>query len=124
MNEKKWLAEQFETHRPHLLAVAQRMLGSPSEAEDALQETWLRLGRADTAEVTNLGGWLTTVVARICLDMLRSRKSRREDSIDKDDAELPSPPDESQDPERELLLADSMGPALQLVLEMLAPAER
>ena len=81
MDDNDWLAERFETHRPHLRAVAYRMLGSLSEAEDAVQEAWLRLSRADTSDVENLGGWLTTVVGRVCLDLLRSRKARREDPL-------------------------------------------
>jgi RNA polymerase sigma-70 factor (ECF subfamily) len=120
---EEWLAGEFEANRDHLRAVAYRMLGSTSDAEDAVQESWLRLSRADTSEVENLGGWLTTVTARVCLDMLRSRKSRREDPIDE------SPLDETMDavvagPEQEALLADSVGPALLVVLETLAPAER
>jgi len=114
------LAERFEDHRIHLRAVAYRMLGSLSEADDAVQETWLRLSRSDISGVENLGGWLTAVVARVCLDMLRSRKSRREEALD---ASLPEPAD-GVDPEEELLLADSIGPALLVVLETLAPAER
>ena len=117
MNEE-WLAGQFETHRNHLRGVAYRMLGSANDAEDAVQESWLRLSRADTSEVENLGGWLTTVTARVCLDMLRSRKSRREDPID----EIPETA--VAGPEQEALLADSVGPALLVVLETLAPAER
>ena len=116
--DEKWLAEQFETNRDHLRAVAYRMLGSTSDAEDAVQESWLRLSRTDTSEVENLGGWLTTVTARVCLDMLRSRKSRREDPIDE------APDAAVAGPEQEALLADSVGPALLVVLETLAPAER
>jgi len=116
--DEKWLAEQFETNRDHLRAVAYRMLGSTSDAEDAVQESWLRLSRTDTSEVENLGGWLTTVTARVCLDMLRSRKSRREDPIDE------APDAAVAGPEHEALLADSVGPALLVVLETLAPAER
>ncbi|HTI26607.1 MAG TPA: sigma-70 family RNA polymerase sigma factor [Kutzneria sp.] len=116
--DEKWLAEQFETNRDHLRAVAYRMLGSTSDAEDAVQESWLRLSRTDTSEVENLGGWLTTVTARVCLDMLRSRKSRREDPIDE------APDATVAGPEQEALLADSVGPALLVVLETLAPAER
>ena len=117
MNED-WLAGQFESHRDHLRGVAYRMLGSANDAEDAVQESWLRLSRADTSEVENLGGWLTTVTARVCLDMLRSRKSRREDPIDE------APEAMVAGPEQEALLADSVGPALLVVLETLAPAER
>src|SRR5216117_2750271 len=119
-----WLANQFEENRPHLRAVAYRMLGSLSEAEDAVQEAWLRLSRSDTSSVENLGGWLTTVVARVCLDMLRSRKSRREEPLD---AHVPEPivsRGDGVDPEHAGLLADSVGLALLVVLETLAPAER
>jgi RNA polymerase sigma-70 factor (ECF subfamily) len=117
------LAERFEADRGRLRAVAYRMLGSASEADDAVQEAWLRLSRSDHEAVENLGGWLTTVVARVCLDMLRSRKSRREESLD---APRPAPAvaGEELDPEREALLADSVGLALLVVLERLAPAER
>jgi RNA polymerase sigma factor (sigma-70 family) len=90
MDEADWLAERFDEHRSHLRAVAYRMLGSVSEADDAVQETWLRLSRADTSSVVNLGGWLTQVVARVCLDMLRSRKSRREESLDASRLERPA----------------------------------
>jgi RNA polymerase sigma factor (sigma-70 family) len=121
MNENEFLAREFEAHRSHLRGVAYRMLGSLSEAEDAVQESWLRLSRADTTGVQNLGGWLTTVVARVSLDMLRSRKARREDATD---AELPEPADTAVDPETELELASSVGLALLVVLETLAPAER
>jgi RNA polymerase sigma-70 factor, ECF subfamily len=124
MDEHDWLAERFEAHRTHLRAVAYRMLGSPSEADDAVQEAWIRLSRSGAEEVENLGGWLTTVVSRVCLDMLRSRTARREEPLDTPvhDA-TPSGP-EAVDPEQEALLADSMGSALLLVLETLAPAER
>ncbi|MCI0635105.1 MAG: sigma-70 family RNA polymerase sigma factor [Actinobacteria bacterium] len=122
MDEDGWLAERFEQNRPHLRAVAYRMLG-PSEADDAVQETWLRLSRSDTSDVENLGGWLTTVVARVCLDMLRSRESRRE-ALGERAPEQPVDLAEGIDPEQEALLADSMGPALLVVLETLAPAER
>ncbi|UGY17707.1 sigma-70 family RNA polymerase sigma factor [Bradyrhizobium septentrionale] len=120
MDEKKFLAEQFEANRPRLRAVAYRMLGSTAEVDDAVQEAWLRLGRTDTAAVDNLGGWLTTVVARICLDMLRSRKSRREEPIG---PHVPEPVTENPS-ERETEMADSVGAALLVVLETLAPAER
>ncbi|GAA3436668.1 sigma-70 family RNA polymerase sigma factor [Kutzneria kofuensis] len=124
MNEE-WLAGQFEANRDHLRSVAYRMLGSASDAEDAVQESWLRLSRADTSEVENLGGWLTTVTARVCLDMLRSRKSRREDSLeDFGSHEAPRQEAAVAGPEQEALLADSVGPALLVVLETLAPAER
>jgi len=124
VNEHDWLTERFETHRSHLRAVAYRMLGTASEADDAVQETWLRLSRADTSGVGNLGGWLTTVVARVCLDMLRARQSRREEPLD---AHLPDPfisPWEGIDPEQEALLAEGVGQALLIVLDTLAPAER
>jgi RNA polymerase sigma-70 factor (ECF subfamily) len=123
MDEHEWLAEQFEENRTHLRAVAYRMLGSPSEADDAVQETWLRLSRSGVEGVENLGGWLTTIVARVSLNMLRSRGSRREEPMD---ARLPDPvaDDASIDPEHEALLADSVGPALLVVLETLTPAER
>jgi RNA polymerase sigma factor (sigma-70 family) len=124
VNENDWMAERFEAHRGHLQAVAYRMLGSLSEADDAVQEAWLRLSRSDTSAVENLGGWLTTVVARVCLDMLRSRRSRREESLE---AHLPDPIISSADgidPEHQAVLADSVGLALLVVLETLAPAER
>src|SRR5581483_7541209 len=109
MNAIEWQAEQFEAHRAHLRAVAYRMLGSPSEAEDAVQEAWLRLIRSDTSDVENLRGWLTTVVARLCLDMLRSRKSRREASLEADVPERIVSREGRIDPEQEALLADSVG---------------
>ncbi len=118
------LAQRFDADRAHLRAVAYRMLGSLSDAEDAVQEAWLRLQRSDVDGVTNLTGWLTTVVGRVCLDMLRSRASRREESLD---ARLPDPvivADDSVDPEHEAVLADSVGLALLVVLETLSPAER
>jgi len=122
MNEHEWLADRFETHRGHLRAVAYRMLGSVSEADDAVQQAWLRLSRADTSGVENLGGWLTTVVARVSLDMLRSRESRREDAIG---VHTPEPiVKNGGNPEQEVLLADSVGLALLVVLDTLAPAER
>jgi RNA polymerase sigma-70 factor, ECF subfamily len=124
MDEQTWQAEQFERHRGHLHAVAYRMLGSLSEADDAVQEAWLRLNRSDTDAVENLGGWLTTVVGRVCLDMLRARRSRREDYIG---TWLPEPivaADEAAGPEEEALMADSVGLALLVVLETLSPAER
>jgi RNA polymerase sigma-70 factor (ECF subfamily) len=124
MDEQSWLAEQFEAERPHLRAVAYRMLGTLSEADDAVQESWLHLSRADTSGVKNLGGWLTTVVARVCLDMLRARTSRREESLE---AFVPEPISSHQggiDPEQEALLAESVGLALLVVLDTLAPAER
>jgi RNA polymerase sigma factor (sigma-70 family) len=124
MDEHDWLAEQFEANRSHLRAVAYRMLGSLSEAEDAVQEAWLRLSRSDTGGVENLGGWLTTVVARMCLDMLRSRKSRREDSLSAHQPESIASREGGIDPEQEALLADSVGLALLVILETLEPAER
>ena len=125
MDEHDWLAERFEAHRSHLRAVAYRMLGSLSEADDAVQESWLNVSRSDTSGVDNLGGWLTTVVARVCLDMLRSRKSRREEPLDPHVSEpIVSRADAAVDPEHEVVLADSVGLALLVVLETLAPAER
>jgi RNA polymerase sigma-70 factor (ECF subfamily) len=123
MEKEKWLAEQFEAHRVHLQRVAYRMLGSTGEADDAVQEAWLRLSRAEAAGIDNLGGWLTTVVARVCLDTLRSRKSRREEPLEGE----PQPAaghEWAVDPEREAELADNVGLALLVVLEALAPAER
>lgn len=124
MDEHEWMAERFEAERSHLRAVAYRMLGDLTEADDAVQESWLRLSRSDTSGVENLGGWLTTVVARVCLDMLRSRESRREESLD---VHVPDPIVSSADridPEHEVLLADSVGLALLVVLDTLDPAER
>ena len=124
MDEKEWLAARFEEHRPHLKAVAYRMLGSLAEADDAVQDTWLRVSRAGTDEVENLGGWLTTITARICLNMLRGRKVRHEESLE---AHLPDPiigPETGLQPEEEALLADSVGLALLVVLDTLSPAER
>jgi len=126
MDERDLLAERFEENRTHLRAVAYRMLGSLGEADDAVQEAWLRLDRSDTGGVENLGGWLTTVVARICLDMLRSRGSRRQDSLE-GPLGVPDPivgRADGTDPEHEALLADSVGLALLVVLETLTPAER
>ena len=124
MDEKQWLAEKFEGNRAHLRGVAYRMLGSLSEADDALQETWLRLNQSDTSGVQNLGGWLTTVVAHVCLDMLRSRTSRREESMESQAAEPVAQRAAAMDPEQETLLAESVGLALLVVLDTLAPAER
>jgi RNA polymerase sigma-70 factor (ECF subfamily) len=124
MSEQDWLAERFEQHRTHLRAVAYRMLGSLSEADDAVQEAWLRASGADISQVHDLGAWLTTVVARICLNALRSRAARREESID---VHLPDPivsAVDTIDPEDEALIADSVGLALLIVLDSLAPAER
>lgn len=124
MHENEWLADRFEEHRTHLRAVAYRMLGSLSDADDAVQEAWLRLSRADTSGVDNLGGWLTTVVARVCLNMLRSRKTRREEAMG---VRMPEPivsREDGIDPEQQALLSDSVGLALLVVLETLSPAER
>ncbi len=124
MDEHDGLAAHFEGHRAHLRAVAYRMLGSMSEAEDAVQESWFRLSRADTSGVANLGGWLTTVVARVCLDLLRSRTARREEPLGAYPADRVADHAGGTDPEHEALLADSVGTALLVVLETLAPAER
>ena len=127
MTERDVLATEFEQNRNHLRAVAYRMLGSLSEADDAVQESWLHVSRSGTAGVKNLGGWLTTVVARVCLDMLRSRRTRREEPLDAQLAEPAASGAPGVDPEQEALLADSVGPALLVVLvvlEELAPAER
>jgi RNA polymerase sigma factor (sigma-70 family) len=124
MDEHQWLAERFEEHRPRLRAVAYRMLGSLAEADDAVQDTWLRLSRTGAGEVENLGGWLTTVIARVCLNMLRSRTARREEPLE---ARLPDPvisPEGAHQPDEEALLADSVGLALLVVLDTLTPAER
>jgi RNA polymerase sigma factor (sigma-70 family) len=124
MDESAWLIERFEEHRTRLRAVAYRMLGSASEADDAIQDAWLRLSRADTSSVESLGGWLTTVVARVCLNMLRSRENRREEPLD---VHVPDPitgHESGVDPEQEALLADSVGLALLVVLGTLTPAER
>jgi RNA polymerase sigma factor (sigma-70 family) len=120
VHEQDWLAAQFDTHRDHLRGVAYRLLGSATEADDAVQEVWLRISRADASDVENLGGWLTTIVSRVCLDMLRSRQSRREESLDV----VASVRDPRGDPEHETLLADSVGVALLVVLDTLAPVER
>ncbi len=132
MDDSEVLAERFESNRAHLRAVAYRMLGSASEADDAVQEAWLRLSRSDTSGVDNLAGWLTTVVARVCLDMLRSRQSRREvplgeplgEPLGVQESDPPGPAAVGVDPEHEALLADSVGLALLVVLDTLAPAER
>ena len=124
MDENEWLAERFEEQRSHLRAVAYRMLGSLAEADDAVQDAWVRASRAERDEVENLSGWLTTIVARVCLDMLRSRKIRGEASLE---VHLPDPvisPVGELRPEEEALLADSVGLALQVILDALAPAER
>src|SRR6476660_4106350 len=125
MSEHDWLAERFEENRPHLRAVAYRMLGSSAEADDAVQETWLRLSRAGVGGVDNLGGWLTTIVARVSLNMLRSRTLRREEPMDPPATGQPvAPPPNGTDPEHEAVLADSVGLALLVVLDTLTPAER
>jgi RNA polymerase sigma-70 factor (ECF subfamily) len=124
MAQQDWLAQRFEEHRPHLRGVAYRMLGSLSEADDAVQDAWFRLSRSDADEIENLGGWLTTVVARVALNMLRSRRTRREQPLD---THVPDPvidPADGTDPEHEVLLSDSVGLALLVVLETLSPAER
>ena len=124
MDEEDALTSTFEGHRPHLRAVAYRMLGSSAEADDAVQEAWLRYRRTDTSDVANLGGWLTTVVSRVCLNLLRSRTTRREEPLD---PHVPDPvvtPVAALDPEQEVVLADSVGLALLVVLEALSPAER
>src|SRR6187455_1133391 len=124
MHDHEVLAERFEANRSHLRSVAYRMLGSLSEADDAVQEAWLRFSRADTSSVENLAGWLATVVARVCLNMLQTRKSRREESLD---AYVPDPVvsrADHGDPEHEALITDSVGLALLVVLETLAPPER
>ncbi|MFE7712764.1 sigma-70 family RNA polymerase sigma factor [Streptomyces sp. NPDC057486] len=129
MDENEFLAARFEENRTHLKAVAYRMLGSLSEAEDAVQEAWIRLSRSDDRQIDNLGGWLTTVVGRVCLDMLRSRRSRREEQLEAQtpDGRTPDPvlgPQPGGDPEQQALMADSVGLALLVVLETLDPAER
>jgi RNA polymerase sigma-70 factor (ECF subfamily) len=124
VTETDWLAERFEEHRRHLNVVAYRMLGSQSDAEDAVQETWLRFSRADTTAVADLGSWLTTVISRLCLNMLQARRSRPELSLE---SAIPGPSDRSKlgvDPEEEAILADSIGAAMLVVLETLTPAER
>jgi RNA polymerase sigma factor (sigma-70 family) len=124
MDERDWLAERFEEHRAHLRAVAYRLLGSVSEADDAVQDAWIRVSRADTGGIENMGGWLTTVVARVSLNILRSRKTRREEPLG---PHVPDPivgPPDGVDPEHEALLSDSVGLALLVVLETLDPAER
>jgi DNA-directed RNA polymerase specialized sigma24 family protein len=124
MNEHEWWAQQFEENRGHLGAVAYRMLGSLSEADDAVQEAWLRLRRSDATAIENLGGWLTTVVARVCLDILRSRASRREEALEAQTSEFAVNRQRGNDPEHEVLLADSVGLPLLVVLDWLTPAER
>jgi RNA polymerase sigma factor (sigma-70 family) len=124
MDESEWLADRFEEHRAHLRAVAYRMLGSLAEADDAVQDAWVRVSRAGASEVENLGGWLTTIVARVCLNVLRSRGARRDEPVG---AHVPDPvvtPDAALPPDEEAVLADSVGLALLVVLETMAPAER
>src|SRR5512138_1014305 len=124
MDERDWLAARFEEQRPRLRALAYRMLGSEGEADDAVQEAWLRLNRTGQGEVENLGGWLTTVVSRVCLNALRARDSRREQPLE---VYVPDPiisPEDGVDPEHEAMLADSVGLALMVVLGTLSPAER
>ena len=124
VTDQDWLAQRFEANRTHLRAVAYRMLGSLAEADDAVQEAWIRLSRTDTSDVDNLSGWLTTVVGRVCLNMLRSRRTRREAPLD---THVPDPivsPEDGMDPEHEALLGDSLGLALLAVLDALTPAER
>jgi RNA polymerase sigma factor (sigma-70 family) len=124
MPEQEWLADKFEEKRGHLRAVAYRMLGSFNEADDAVQEAWLRLSRSDAGTIDNLGGWLTTVVSRVCLDMLRSRNSRKEEALDAQSAKPVAIREGQRNPEQETLLADSIGAALLIVLDRLDPAER
>lgn len=124
VDRNQLLTEQFESHRSHLRALAFRMLGSLSEAEDAVQEAWLRLNRSDSSEIENLAGWLTTVVARVCLDMLRSRKGSREDSLELPIHQLRSELTSRYNPEQEVVMTDSVGLALLIVLDTLSPAER
>src|SRR6476660_6649611 len=123
MEDIEWLASRFEQHRPRLRAVAYQMLGSLAEADDAVQDAWLRVSRAGADDVDNLGGWLTTIVARVCLDMLRARRSRRERPFGPHVPEPIVSAEDGVDPEHEALLADSVGLALLVVLETLAPAE-
>jgi RNA polymerase sigma-70 factor (ECF subfamily) len=124
MDEREWLAERFQEKRAHLRAVAYRMLGSVAEADDAVQEAWLRLNRSGANGIENLGAWLTTVVARVSLDMLRSRKSKREESLDTHNLEPAAKSESRPDPEHEAVMADSVGLALLVVLDRLTPAER
>ena len=124
MGDESWLAAQFEAHRPRLRAIAYRMLGSYSEADDAVQDVWLRVSRRDLSDVANLGGWLTTVAGRICLDQLRARRARREESLEAVDRPDPTDRELATDPESEAVLAESVGLALLLILDTLSPAER
>jgi RNA polymerase sigma factor (sigma-70 family) len=124
MNDQNWLAQSFEENRGHLRAVAYRMLGSASEADDAVQEAWLRLSRSDASTIENLGGWLTTVVSRVCLDLLRSRMAKHEEALDTSTTQSIVTSERQTDPEQETLLADSVGFALLIVFDRLDPAER
>jgi len=124
MDDQRWLAERFEANRSHLRAVAYRMLGSVTEADDAVQDAWIRLSRADTSDVENLRAWLTTVVARVCLNMLRSRRTRREASLDSHEPDPVVSPEVGLNPEQEALLGDSVGLAMLVVLDSLTPPER
>ena len=124
MGEQAWLAARFEEERPRLRAVAYRLLGAVGEADDAVQEAWLRANRTDAAAVANLGGWLTTIVARVCLNQLQARRARREESLDLRPPEPIVGRAEGADPEEEAILGDAVGLALLVVLESLAPAER
>jgi RNA polymerase sigma-70 factor (ECF subfamily) len=124
MAETEHLGQLFESERDHLRAVAYRMLGSANDADDAVQETWLRLNRSDAVSIENLGGWLTTVISRVCLDMLRARKSRREESLESELRESVAESSQGTNPEEEALLADSVGVALLVVLDTLTPPER
>jgi len=124
MDTHNWLAQQFEAERPRLQAMAYRMLGEQAEAEDVVQEVWLNLSRSDTSSISNLGGWLTTVGARVCLNMLHARKLRREESLEASVPETVTDGEKVIDPEQEMLLVDSVGLALLVVLDTLAPAER
>lgn len=124
MRQDSWLAARFEESRPHLRAVAYRLLGSREEADDAVQESWIRLSRSDPDRVENLTGWITTIVARVCLDMLRSRRARPEDPVGTQVPESLAGPSELADPEQDALVADSIGPAMLVVLDTLSPPER
>lgn len=124
MAEEQWLVKAFEERRMHMQSVAQRMLGSDAEAEDAVQEAWIRVSRAGADDVSNLGGWLTTVVSRVCLDMLRSRKARRTTELPERATETVATSERGSDPEREAIVADAIGPALLVVLNLLSPGER
>ena len=124
MDDKAWLAQRFEENRSYLRAVAYRMLGSSDQAEDAVQETWIRLSRSDASDVANLRGWLTTVIARVSLDMLRSRSALREEALETGVSTERADPDSALDPESEAVMADSVGSALLIVLETLTPTER